>query len=150
MNCSKKEATLLKEPHIGEHLCQSLYFNKAAALRPATLLKKRLWHWCFPVEFVKFLRTPFLTEHLQWLLLRVPNFVSVPQFVLSRAPQIPWKKHTSEHLFDRGVPSGCFQMSVIFLKKGKTKTMLLLPLSLIHLKAYHFMFAFSFNVYILL
>ena len=28
--------------------------------RPATLLKKRLWHRCFPVNFVKFLRTPFL------------------------------------------------------------------------------------------
>ena len=28
--------------------------------RPATLFKKRLWHRCFPVNFVKFLRTPFL------------------------------------------------------------------------------------------
>ena len=27
---------------------------------PATLLKKRLWHRCFPVNFMKFLRTPFL------------------------------------------------------------------------------------------
>ena len=26
---------------------------------PATLLKKRLWHRCFPVNFTKFLRTPF-------------------------------------------------------------------------------------------
>ena len=25
-----------------------------------TLVKKRLWHRCFPVNFVKFLRTPFL------------------------------------------------------------------------------------------
>ena len=53
----------------GKHLCQSLFFNKVAGLRPATLLKKRLWHRCFPVNFVKFLRTPFLqntffTEHL--------------------------------------------------------------------------------------
>ena len=38
-------------------------------LRPATLLKKRLWHRCFPVKFAKFLRTPFFTEHLWWLLL---------------------------------------------------------------------------------
>ena len=37
--------------------------------RPATLLKKRLWHKCFLVNFTKFLRTPFLTEHLWWLLL---------------------------------------------------------------------------------
>ena len=28
--------------------------------RPATLLKKRLWHRCFPVNFAKFLRIPFL------------------------------------------------------------------------------------------
>ena len=41
-------------------LCQSLFFNKDAALRPATLFKKRLWHRCFPVNFAKFLRTPFL------------------------------------------------------------------------------------------
>ena len=26
--------------------------------RPATLLKKKLWHSCFPVNFAKFLRTP--------------------------------------------------------------------------------------------
>ena len=32
-------------------------------------IKKRLWHTCFPVNFAKFLRTPFLTEQLRWLLL---------------------------------------------------------------------------------
>ena len=31
-------------------------------LRPATLLKKRLWHRCFPVNFVNFLRT-FLLQN---------------------------------------------------------------------------------------
>ena len=31
---------------------------------PAPLLKERLWHRCFPVNFVKFLRTPFFIEHL--------------------------------------------------------------------------------------
>ena len=31
-----------------------------SCLRPATLLKKRLWHKCFPVNFVKFLRRSFL------------------------------------------------------------------------------------------
>ena len=38
-----------------KHLCQSLL---------ATLLKRRLWNRCFPVNFPKFLRTPFCTEHL--------------------------------------------------------------------------------------
>ena len=42
----------------GKHLRQSLFFNKVVDLRPVTLLKKRLWHRCFPVNFAKFLRTP--------------------------------------------------------------------------------------------
>ena len=44
-------------------------FNKVAVLTPVTLLKKRPWHRCFPVNFLKFLRTSFFTEHLRWLLL---------------------------------------------------------------------------------
>ena len=44
------------------HLCQSLFLNKAAGLNPATLLKKRLWHRYFPVNFVKFLRIPFFNK----------------------------------------------------------------------------------------
>ena len=54
----------------GKHLCHSIFLNKVAGLRPTTLLKKRLWHWCFPVNFTKFLRTPFYLEHLWWLLLQ--------------------------------------------------------------------------------
>ena len=50
-----------------KHLCQGLFFNKVAELRPTTLLKKRLWLRCFHVNFAKFLRTPFFTEHLRWL-----------------------------------------------------------------------------------
>ena len=53
----------------GKHLCESLLFNKVVSLRPATLLKMRLSHWCFPVNFAKFLRTNFLIEHPRWLLL---------------------------------------------------------------------------------
>ena len=34
----------------------------------ATLLKKRLWHRCFPVNFAKFLRTPLL-KNTSWRLL---------------------------------------------------------------------------------
>ena len=53
----------------GKHLCQSLFFNKVAGLRSAALLKKRLWRLCFPVNFVKFLRTPFLQNTSGRLLL---------------------------------------------------------------------------------
>ena len=48
----------------GKQPCQSFFFNKVADLRYATLVKKRLWYRGFPVNFVKFLRTPFFTEHL--------------------------------------------------------------------------------------
>ena len=37
--------------------------------RPATLLKKRLWHRGFPVNFAKFLRTSFLQNTCGQLLL---------------------------------------------------------------------------------
>ena len=43
----------------GKHLCECLFFNEVAGLRPATLQKNRLQHRCFPVNFVKFLRIPF-------------------------------------------------------------------------------------------
>ena len=44
-------------------------FVKFIGLRPANLLKKRLWHRCFPVNFTKFLRTPFLQNTSGRLLL---------------------------------------------------------------------------------
>ena len=56
-----------------KHLRQGLFSNKVAGLRPATLLKKRLWYRCFPVNFVKFIRTTFVTENLRWLLLPGPT-----------------------------------------------------------------------------
>ena len=40
----------------------------AFGLRPATLLKKKLWHRCFPENFARFLRTPFLQNTSGWLL----------------------------------------------------------------------------------
>ena len=43
----------------GRHQCQSLFLNKFAGLMSATLLKKRPGHRCCPVNFMKFLRTPF-------------------------------------------------------------------------------------------
>ena len=39
-----------------------------AGLIPATLLKKRLRHRCFPEKFVKFLRTPFFKRCVRYFL----------------------------------------------------------------------------------
>ena len=56
--CAMKKSALKNfTKFTGEHPCQSLFFKK-------TLLKKRLWHSSFPVNFAKFLRTPFLRLNL--------------------------------------------------------------------------------------
>ena len=48
-----------------------LFCNKVAGLAPSALLKRRLWHRCFPVNFVKFLRRPFSKNTSGRLLLTV-------------------------------------------------------------------------------
>ena len=64
----------------GKHLYQKLFFNFFPGLRPATLLKKSLWHRCFPVNFAKFLRTPFLQNTSGRLLLVFPKELLVKYF----------------------------------------------------------------------
>ena len=76
--CFVKKVFLVISQNSQENTCARVSFLiklPAWGLRPATLLKKRVWYRCFPVNFVKFLRTPFLTEHLQWLLLNVFLFL---------------------------------------------------------------------------
>ena len=50
-----------------------LIFFFFAGLSPVTILKKRLWHRCFPVNIAKFLRTPFLQKISGRLLLFFVN-----------------------------------------------------------------------------
>ena len=49
----------------GKHLCRSPW--------PEALLKKKLLHRCFPVNFVKFLRTSILQNTSRRLLLKRPS-----------------------------------------------------------------------------
>ena len=58
--CSIKKGVLKKfTKFTGKQLCRGLFLNKIAAFKPATLLKKRLRHRCFPLDFAKFLGTSF-------------------------------------------------------------------------------------------
>ena len=71
----------------GKHLRQtgqSLFFNKVASLRPAALLKMRLWHRCFSMTFPRFFRKPVFKEHLWWLFLNLTNIrlTVLPSFSL--------------------------------------------------------------------
>ena len=65
----------------GKHLCQSPFFNKVAGLRSATLLKKRLWHKCFPVNFVTFLSTPFLQNIFGRIFLKLSKSINFTKFL---------------------------------------------------------------------
>ena len=47
-------------------LCLLCFYS---CLQTATLLKRRLCHRCFPVNFAKFRRKTFFAEHIRWLLL---------------------------------------------------------------------------------
>ena len=45
--------------HRKTHVPESLFLKSCRPRpRPATFFKKKLWHRCFPVNFLKFLRTP--------------------------------------------------------------------------------------------
>ena len=69
-SCSIKKAVLKNlTKFTGKHLCQNLFSNKVAGLSSATLLKKRLWQRCFPLNFAKFLRKSFLQNTSRGLLL---------------------------------------------------------------------------------
>ena len=92
---------------IERHLCQSLFLNKITGLKPAILLKKKLWHRFFGVNFAKFFRTPFLKEHLRWLLLDYlffTNFIEITLWHGCSSVNLlhifrpPFPKNTSEGL----------------------------------------------------
>ena len=68
-SCSVKKVFLEILQNSQQNSCVSLFFNQVSGIRPGTLLKKRLWHRCFPVNFVKFLRIPFLQNTSGRLLL---------------------------------------------------------------------------------
>ena len=58
----------------GKRLCRNLFFNEVEGLKSATLLKKRLQHWCFPDSFAKLLRTPTLKNICKHQLLKRYTF----------------------------------------------------------------------------
>ena len=64
--CSVKKVFL----EISQNCARVSFLIKLQA-EAATLFKKRLWRRCFPGNFAKFLKAPFLTEQLRWLLLPI-------------------------------------------------------------------------------
>ena len=64
--------------------------------RPATLLKKRLWHMCFPVNLAKFLITAFFIEHLRWLLLLLDEIQNTKKMKTRESKERKFEKKVRE------------------------------------------------------
>ena len=58
--CHFKKEFLEISQNSQENICARVSFLIKSQVWPTTLLKIRLWHKCFPVNFAKFLRTRFL------------------------------------------------------------------------------------------
>ena len=79
-------------------------FCKKYRLRPATVLKKGLWHRCFPVNFAKFLRAPFI-QNISGRLHLITFHWFVPSTFRKRTP---WKGHFFSKL------AGCIAPNLLF------------------------------------
>ena len=69
--CKKMCSWKFHKIHRKTPVPETFFDKRDSGLRPATLLKKRLWYRCFPMNFVKFLRTTFLQNTSERLLLNV-------------------------------------------------------------------------------
>ena len=94
-------------------------FNKAAGLNVCNRIKKRLQHRCFPVKFVKFLKTPFFTEKFQWLLLTFNSCFQrssdqKPVWLSAINTRFSWKRYFLRRK-SRGINGAVWSNSLIFL-----------------------------------
>ena len=89
--------------------CVLRNFAKFAGPMPATLLKRRLWHRCFPVNFAKFLRTPVLQNTFGRLLLLL--------LLVRKVMKVSWVILVSENLFLSFFCHMCLLHSFYYLQK---------------------------------
>ena len=69
--CFVKKGVLEISQNSQESTCFRVSFLIKLQVPPVTLLKKRLWHSCLPVNLAKFLRTPFSQNTSRRLLLYI-------------------------------------------------------------------------------
>ena len=87
-----------------ENTCARVSFLQAA---PATLLKKRLWLRSFPVNFAKFLRTPFLqTTSGRLLLTGIYHKVDVVILFVTKEETCSYSKQLIQNRFNHAVLIG--------------------------------------------
>ena len=123
--CSVKKGVIRNfAKFTGKYLRQSLFFNKVAGgpCNLVTLLKKRLWRRCFPVNFANFLRTLFLQNTFckcpvlaKWnkFPLIINPWVWIFQlqetnYVWCWYPELTWDWHLNREKSQRKSPGGIF------------------------------------------
>ena len=76
--CSVKKVFLKDSQNSQESTCSG---SLVSSFKPeeyfGTERHKRPWYRCFPINFAKFLRTPFFIEHLRWLVLFIVDFLKI-------------------------------------------------------------------------
>ena len=65
------EGTIRVEAATRGVLCERVFLEISQNSQENNFIKKRLWDRCFPVDFVKFVRTPFLQNTSGQLLLNM-------------------------------------------------------------------------------
>ena len=66
------------------------FLDKFVGLQACGFIKKRLQHRCFPVNIVKFLRTPILKNTCERLFLQIPERSYSKRVLLYLLNQMPW------------------------------------------------------------
>ena len=101
-------------------------------------LRQRLWYRCFSVNFEKFLRTPFLTEHLRWLLLN-----HLCYSILRKAGKK--LSHVTEYIYNYPISHKSTHnirtktvSSPFFSCPGVSRNLRLTSIHLVHQDFYHF------------
>ena len=80
----KNVATFMLELCYDKNSRQTLANHR---LEACNFIKKET-HRCFPRNFAKFIRTPFIIEHLRWLLFRWSFFLIKLQVFFNRIPMV--------------------------------------------------------------
>ena len=113
MNLNQKETleilTVVRSSHHGCSVTKGVLRNftkftgKHVCLSPATLLKKRPWHRCFPLNFAKFLRTPFFyrtpTDDCFWGVTNSDDEEESAEYKVKRISNSEWCKTSLWQMF---------------------------------------------------
>ena len=122
--CSVKKVFLEISQNSQKNTCARVSFLISCRPEACNFIWKRLWHRCFPVNFTKFLRTPFLQNTSGRLILQSLIFYKVAAGACNFTKIRLWHKCFPAELakflktpFLQNTSSGCFCTARNFTEK---------------------------------